>query len=608
MIDQDLFLCFVDEAKDTLERFERTCLDLEASPSTEKFDELFRAAHNLKGTAWSVGQQDFGAFVHRVEDLISLLIKDVNKLEGGVVELLLEAHASLANWVEGLRTDPHYKPDIEDSISAISWFISAQETPTSSISRPGVNANEQAASAANATSEEEDLEALFWKVKAESEAKQSAGGDEVEVETIKNEAPKVPSPPASSPAIRAEETIRITASKLDQLIQLVGELSIHQAIIAESKKHNQLTARVAQHAIQLSEKITKDVYDKALALRMQPVRALFQRLERAARDVARGQKKLLVVNIEGSEVELDRNVIEQIGDPIIHMLRNAVDHGLESPEERMAVKKPAQGTIWLSAVQDASGVKLYIRDDGRGLNEQKIRKKAVEKGLIKESDVISQEDIWRLIFNPGFSTADQITDISGRGVGMDVVLKAITALRGKIDIESKLGQGSTFIISLPTSLSIMDALVVQVERVRYAVPMHELSEIVDLRNFVVETTGQGGKMISLRGSVVPVENLAGYLPVTQIDSLAGAETRHSGSPALIVECDGRMVAFSIDQILLQQQVVKRPLSGKLAEVPGLSGCTILGDGEPGMIVSLTDIARWYSAENKKHEVEHEQLC
>jgi two-component system chemotaxis sensor kinase CheA len=368
----------------------------------------------------------------------------------------------------------------------------------------------------------------------------------------------------------------------------------------------------------MGNKITKDLQTFAVSLRMQPLEGVFQRLDRVARDVARAQgKKIQVIRI-GVDVNLDKAVIERITEPLIHIIRNAVDHGLEAEDERRGAGKTDDAMLQLIGRQEAGGVTIQVKDNGRGLDADKVLARAVQQGLVSPDARLSKNDINNLIMLPGFSTAEKITDISGRGVGMDVVKTAVEELNGKITIESEKGKGTTFKISLPTSLSIVDALVVLIDGVRYAVPMQDLSEVVDLADFVIEKSSLNDRMISLRGEVVPLEQLVHYLPALHEHKLFGKKKieflenirAHReiygtkklgiGNPALIVASGADKVAFEIDGIVGQQQVFVRKLSAQLAALPGLSGGTILADGEPGMIISLPSVARSY-LKNARHE-------
>lgn len=597
-IDLEILQCFLDEAADSVSEWERACLEFESSKNASCLDALFRSAHNLKGTSRGVGLEGFASVVHEVEDFIQGLRREEIPFNPEAVGFLLEAQVFLAEWIEELKRDRFYVAN------AKSLLAMGQE-----VKRGGAT---EGASGGPQAPAELDLEALFEQERLLYEHKQTQSHEPPKVEVSKVEVPELTPPKESSPeanvprsdearAPKADETVRVSAEKLDELIQLVGELSIHQSVVLQAKKTGTLGTPHAQKAVVLGSKITKELQGKALSLRMQPLHTLFQRLERTIRDVARRQGKQLQINMEGVEVELDRTVMEKMTEPLIHIVRNAVDHGIESSDERKASNKSGEATVSLIATQDAASVTLQISDDGKGLDPEKLRKKAIDKKLISANAVLSQEECFNLIFLPGFSTAEAVTDISGRGVGMDVVMKAVQTLRGSIRVESVLGKGTSFLISLPMSLSVMDAMIVKIEQSRYVVPMHELSEIIDVNSHSVESSGSKGRMLSLRGAVVPVEALGTFIKGTKGGGKKGVAKERA--PALIVKDSEQMIAFEVDSIIGQQQVVVRPLTEKLSKVPGLAGCTILADGEPSMIVDLPRLARLYFKEYRKEIVQ-----
>jgi len=640
VIDTEILQCFLDEALDSLTQWERACLDLETQPSQEVFNVLFRSAHNLKGASRAVGLDAFGSFVHSVEDLITLVMKDTLPLNPPIVGIFLTCQVELVNWVQALKVSADAVPELSllrAKLEAVTQ-LSKEEMNIFTVGLKdfyagGTKTNHAAkvTTAVAAKTLEEELEAVFNNAQREYEssvpklAALSAGPSAPNTlaatvdatiisqkisEPVKPSLPVVASAPAATAAValapaavptaaststtKNDETIRVSANKIDELLQLIGELSIHQAIVDQGRRTSTLDSRISINAIQLGNKIVKDLYGKTLSLRMQPVQSLFQRLERTARDVARTQGKKIQVVLEGTEVELDKTVIERITDPLIHILRNAVDHGIETIEDRKKTTKPEIATVKLSATQEPSGVCLKVSEDGRGLNRDRILKKALEKNLISSADTLSQQQINNLIFMPNFSTAEKVTDISGRGVGMDVVSKAVQALQGTIDLATEPGKGTTFSIMLPTSLSIIEALVIKINTLRYAIAMHELTEIIDLQEFTIETSGASGRMFSLRGDIVPIQPLAEFLRIPTLKKSArNTETSQRGRPALIVREGADLIAFEVDDILGQQQVVVRPLSQQLASLKGFSGSMILGDGEPGMIVSLLEIARGF---------------
>jgi two-component system chemotaxis sensor kinase CheA len=384
---------------------------------------------------------------------------------------------------------------------------------------------------------------------------------------------------------KIDETIRVSLRKLDALLRLVGELSIQHSIVSNANKQGTLTNNKTHEAITLASKFIQDLQSEAMSLRMQPVDGLLRRLDRIARDVARTQTKQVRVIVAGENVEMDKTVLEKMKDPLVHIMRNAVDHGIETDSERNLAGKSPIATIHIEAVQTAANVCITIRDDGRGLNTERIRQKAISKGLISPNQNLSSDDIHNLIFLPGFSTADQVTDVSGRGVGMDVVISAVKALNGHVDIESEFGKGTTFSINLPSTLSVLDAIIVNVNNASYALPIADIKEVVDMSSVKIETTGSTSRMVSLRGKVVPVEDLSAFLACNNNGP------KPSPTVAIVTSSGKSEIALLVDQIIGQQSIVVRPVEKALDEIPGFSGATILASGDPAMIIQLSQIIK-----------------
>ncbi len=588
-IDLELLTCFIDETIDSLEMWERCCFDLESRGSApEILSALFRAAHNIKGASRAVGLESFGAFVHSVEDVIQAIQKSSIKVDPFTVGFLLKAQAVLTDWAERLRSDQNYSPDTSELKNTAQKLLNKKESSEPIISK-------EASPASEVISSTEELDRLIAEMQGElsiaSEETQVASTPQPKIAVEKSEPKPAINQNADKSTSKSDETIRVAASKLDELIQSIGELSIHQAIVSEAQKNGTMNSKICANALSLSQKISKELHNKALSLRMQPIQGLFQRLERVIRDVARSQDKSIKVAQLGTEVELDKTVIERITDPLIHVVRNAVDHGIESPGGRIKSGKDETSILTLTAQQDATDVCITVADDGKGIDPERVRSKAIEKGLISAEAQLTRDELINLIFLPGFSTAEKVTDISGRGVGMDVVMKAVQALQGNIQVTSELGKGSAFTLRLPMSLSIVDALVVKVDEIKYAVAMHELTEIIDLSDMHIEASGNEGQMLDLRGQIIPVAKLGRFL--AQPKNGRAPIIFQNGRPALLIRETRGTVAFEIDRIMGQQQIVVRPLGEKLAGLGEFSGCTILGDGEPGMILSLNNLARNY---------------
>jgi two-component system chemotaxis sensor kinase CheA len=609
MVDLQFLPSFLDEAEETLQQWESVCLKIEKQSSHDLQNELFRCAHNIKGSSKSVGLIKFSDLVHKAEDVITRIKSGALSPTPQVIGVLLDCQKVLVMWIDRLRTDPDYLPDMTDLLKLLSWWATHEKFPEElrsnkemlSPSESGFTLFEELAGQ-DAVSSSRDIGTILMdsgKVSAEqieSAVKlQNRKLGEVLIDNgvVDQKAVNAALEIQKQSGLKIDETIRVSLRKLDGLIRLVGELSIQHSIIRNAKDEGSLTDSHALEAITLAHKVIQDLQGEAMSLRMQPLEGLFQRMERVSRDVARQQNKSLKITLKGTEVELDRTVIEQMKDPLVHILRNAVDHGIEEPAQRKSCGKPETAEIVIEGIQTASNVSIRISDDGRGLDETKILKKALEKGLVSPTASLTKEDVHDLIFMPGFSTAEKLTDVSGRGVGLDVVKRAVDELGGTVQIDSTFGAGTSFLISLPSTLSVLDAIVVGLEKKLYSVPVQDVEEVVDLANAQVETTSKKGRIINLRGRVIPVEPLSSWLNMET--PRPTDEVRGGGNIALVTRHHSLTVAFAVDCIAGQQSIVVRKLEGKLSLVPGFAGGTILSSGEPAMIVHLPQIVKSFAS-------------
>ena len=596
MVDNDFLTIFLDEASETLAQWERICMTMENRASEDSVNALFRAAHNLKGSSSSVGLDRLSEFVHAIEDTITVLKNDLVLVTPPVLSIFLECQTILSNWIEVIRSDPEYVPETEmirQRLAAVlphakdlnsgqdseaTGFILFDEAPAPKPAQEAKNLGDILIENGHATQEQIDDAVKVQNAKlgsilvAQGVATKESVKEALEVQKAQGG--------------RVDETIRVGLRKLDALIRLVGELSIQHSIVTSAKDQGRLESAKVNEAISLTAKVIQDLQTEAMSLRMQPVDGLFRRLERVARDVARAQSKNIKVILRGEDVEMDKIVLEKMKDPLVHIIRNAVDHGIESDAERVANGKPESATVTIDAVQTASNVRITISDDGRGLDREKIVDKALKNGLISVGQKLSPEEIHNLIFLPGFSTAEQVTDVSGRGVGMDVVRSAVTAFKGSIDIQSEQGHGTSFLIGLPSTLSVLDALIICVAETSYAVPIQDVQEVVDLSTVQIEMSGKSSRMMSLRGKVIPLESLDSYLPHGIADGLERRPTI-----AVVTSIGKSQLALSVDSIIGQQSIVVRPVDDGLDEIPGFSGATILASGDPAMIIQLPHILK-----------------
>ncbi|WP_447968351.1 chemotaxis protein CheA [Nitrospira sp. M1] len=382
-------------------------------------------------------------------------------------------------------------------------------------------------------------------------------------------------------------SIRVDTEKIDKLINLVGELVITQSMITDlGEKFTMNQLPILQERIIQLERNTRELQERVMSIRMVPIGATaFNRFPRLVRDLASKSGKKIQLVMSGEDTELDKTLIEAIGDPLTHLVRNSADHGLEGPEERVAAGKPELGTIRLNAMHDGGSICISVEDDGRGLNKQKILKKAIEKGLITESESLSDEAVWLLIFRPGFSTADTITDISGRGVGMDVVKRNIEALGGSVAIQSVEGKGSKLTLKLPLTLAIIDGMTVRVAQENYIIPLISVTESIRPKPSELQTVVGKGEVFNLRGE---------WVPMVRLYEVFGVQPEFSDpSEALlvIVESDGKRVALFVDELTGQQQVVIKSLEQNFQKIEGISGATILGDGQVALILDVPSLVK-----------------
>ncbi len=380
-------------------------------------------------------------------------------------------------------------------------------------------------------------------------------------------------------------TIRVAISKVDQLINLVGELVITQAMLAQNSRaldpavYQQLLTGLAD-----LDRNTRDLQESVMSIRMIPMSVVFSRFPRMLRDLAGKLGKKVDFVTQGEATELDKGLVEKITDPLTHLVRNSCDHGVEMPAERVAAGKSETGTITLSASHQGGSIVIEVRDDGRGLSRSKILNKARERGL-DVSDAMTDAEVWQLIFAPGFSTAAVVTDVSGRGVGMDVVKRNITALNGTVEIESTEGRGMKVSVRLPLTLAIMDGMSVGVGNEVYILPLSSVVESFQVKAESVNTVGQGAQLVKVRDEYMPVIELEKVFQVPR----AGFEK--ASDIMVVVEADGSRVVLLVDELLGQQQVVVKNLESNYRKVPNVSGATILGDGKVALILDTGALVR-----------------
>ena len=393
------------------------------------------------------------------------------------------------------------------------------------------------------------------------------------------------------------ETVRVDRERLDELINQIGELVIGASMVEQEV--NQLTGGRSLESLGALGKIVRDLQEMSLGLRMVPIAATFQKMNRVIRDVAKKLNKKIEFTTEGDDTELDKTVVDQISDPLVHMVRNAADHGIETPEDRKIAGKSETGNVSLRAFQQGGNVYIELQDDGRGLNRKKILAKAIERGLVAEDANLSDAEICSLIFQPGFSTANEVTDVSGRGVGMDVVRRNVEALQGSVSIRSEEGKGSILSVRLPLTLAILDGLLIRLSDEVFVIPLLSVVESICLAPNDIKQIVSVGEVIQLRGEIVPLVRLHDRL------NIYDTESYRDQTLVVIVEDQGRRLALRVDELLGQQQVVIKNLETNFRKVPGVAGATILGDGRVALILDVYGISNLNGSESKPLDLDKE---
>lgn len=415
-------------------------------------------------------------------------------------------------------------------------------------------------------------------VVTEAEAEEKQEKKEEKAEEKKPQPPKQPKKPViETPRVKISRIIKIDVGHLDKLMNLVGELVITKGRLEQIGER--LGDRELFEALSTLSRLLTELQDEIMEMRLTPIAEVFNKFPRMVRDLARKMGKEVEFVMEGADIEVDRTILEKLGDALVHLLRNAVDHGIEPPEERVKLGKPRVGRVELIAKREKNHVVIIVRDDGRGIDPEKVKKKAIERGLItpEEAASLSDEEAINLIFLPGFSTAEKVTDVSGRGVGMDVVKEVVKSMNGSISVQTEVGKGTTFILKLPISMAIIQALLIRVMDETYAIPINNILETIEVDPSILKTIG-GKPVIVLRGEIIPVVMLHELfgLPTPQVERF----------PAIIVDHGAQKVAIGVDELLHKRDIVIKSLGKFLSNVRGFAGATILGDGSVVLIIDI----------------------
>ncbi len=570
--DPELYQSFITEARDHLASVEVNVVELETRPDdAEVINAIFRPFHTIKGVAGFLNLTAINRLAHALEDMLDAARSGRLTITSAVIDLILEGVDALKSMIDDLeRVVAGEKraletPGVEDLIARVREMVESGGSKLlgETLVEKGVV-------------KEEDVEEALEIQKEHPEKKVG----EILVESGKARAKDVVH--ALREQRPVEATIKIEAHKLDNLMDMVGELVIAQSMIRQNPALQSLPDPKLQQDIAQLARITAELQKTAMALRMVPIRQTFQKMIRLVRDLSKKSGKKVRLLMEGEDTEIDRNMVEEIYEPLVHMVRNAVDHGIEPPEERLSQGKPEEGTVLLRAYHKGGDIVIEISDDGRGLDKDKILHKAMKRGLVEPGEELSEQEVFHLIFRPGFSTAEKITDVSGRGVGMDVVKKAVEKLRGRIEISSEPGRGSTFTLRLPLTLAIIDGMVLKVADQRYILPTLSIQETLKPDRRQCFTVAGKGEVVKVRDEL---------LPLVKLSKLFGLLDGRPPWEALVivVESEGKKKALQVDEVLGKQEVVIKSLGEAFEGVKGVAGGAIMGDGKVGLILDVGGI-------------------
>jgi two-component system, chemotaxis family, sensor kinase CheA len=667
---------FIDESNEHIEVLYKKLLELEKNPSEKAIiEEIFRAAHTLKGMSATMGYSDLATLTHTLENVFDAIRYDKVQVQSSMIDLLVETVDSLNAMVEDIAGGGNGTRDITEiakqlemiekgSVSVHNTEVHKPTTATNTTTTVFANLDEFELSILNESHERgfqnyevtvqlredcllkgarvfmvfEVLEQLGEVIKSEpsvndleeenfdstfsvilvskneeteiiqkinkvseiesvvvhpfsvenyreSVVRQQVASTAVDTDANKSDSkPKTNSDDQDSSKSSQQKTIRVNIDKLDILMNLFEELIIDRGRleqISSDLRNNDL-----QETVERMSRVSSDLQNIILTMRMVPIDHVFSRFPRMVRKLARDLHKEIDLEIIGADTELDRTVIDEIGDPIVHLLRNAIDHGIETPEERLKNGKPEKGTITLRAFHSGNHVFIEITDDGAGINKDKVLKKAIENGLLTEKDAeaLPEQKIYELIMESGFSTADKISDISGRGVGLDVVKNTIESLGGNISINSSLGSGSVFSIQLPLTLTIISVLLVELNQEKFAIPLSSIIETAIISKDQI-LSAHHKKVIDFRGKVVPLIDLK------DIFNCPKSDEEETYTSIVIVKKGDKLAALVVDSFIGQQEVVLKSLGSLLSNTFAISGATILGDGQVALIVDSNAIIK-----------------
>ncbi len=592
---------FLVESKEMLERLDRQFVTLESDPNnTELLNDIFRVLHSMKGSAGFLGFTRMVEITHRAENILNKLRQSELALTPEVINVVLEAVDVVKALMDDIRasgTDTHVPTDptaqkLDRIMKGGSGPQADRKAPPQPMqSRPDESSAQKLGEilvTEGQVSKEQLLEALD-----QQERKPPLGEVLVQSGALTEQALEAALQKQARPARAAEEdqTIRVETRRLDAVMNLVGELVLGRNRLMklgsglEQACENDALVRELGETLAQVNLVTTDLQLAVMKTRMLPIRKVLAKFPRMVRDLSQKLGKQVRLELQGEETELDKSVVDEIGDPLLHLVRNAIDHGIEPPAERSAAGKPAEGVVRIAACQEGNSIVIRIEDDGRGLQVERIKAKALARGLVTEAELAAMDprEIMNLVFVPGFSTAEQVTDISGRGVGMDVVRTNIRRINGTVEVDSQPGKGSAVTIKLPLTIAIIQALMVEVEQATFAIPLSSVIEAVKITRSDIKTI-HGREVLKLRERVLPLLRLANTFEIPP----GGERDRYY---VVVVGVGEKRVGVIVDRLRSQEEVVIKPMGDCLADIRGVVGATITGEGKVVLILDIPELVQ-----------------
>ncbi len=575
--DPEITAEFISETNEHFEISDENLIILEKDPENEEaIASIFRAFHTIKGTTSFLGLTPLSELAHKAENLLDDVRKKRLSFNGLVVDATFNAFDLLKTMIKQL----------EEALLAGKDFVSDPGLPKVLVQLKKAMSGEQACSSSK-NGHPPSVLRENQKPNKNLPEDYHVDGDLAGIQSGSSAANSC-SPAQFGKTVK--QTMKIDADRIDLLLETIGELVIMESIVSRDASMRQSEFRDMDRNLAQLTKITRSLQDMSMSMRLIPIDTTFRKMSRLVRDLCKKTDKKIELIMEGKDTELDKSMVEKLGDPLVHMIRNAVDHGIEeTAEQRIVAGKDPVGKIILKAYHQGGNIHIDISDDGRGLDKEIIVAKAIERGIISSAENMSDEDIFALIFEPGFSTAKQVTDVSGRGVGMDVVKTNIESVRGNVRIVSELGKGSTFTLVLPLTMAIIDGMIVRVGSERYILPLLSIIESFQPTKQMITTISGKGEMVPFRDRLLPLFRLADLYNITD------AQNDPTCALVVVIEDTGRRIGLLVDELLGQNQTVIKNLGEGLGDVDGIAGASIMPDGKPGLIIDVNGLVKMATA-------------